>query len=89
MVLSIKCNKCGCEVGSGWINHRCQNGTNGDTPRVDKILHTLRNPYGKTPEEIKTAQLNACDEIEKWRDAYQNLQAWCDKNGWDTTARNR
>jgi hypothetical protein len=28
-------------------------------------------------------------EVKRWKDAYQNLQAWCDENELDTTARNR
>ena len=32
-----------------------------------KILHILRNPYGKSSEEIREAQLTACDLLdEKW-----------------------
>lgn len=54
---------------------------------INKILHILRNPYGYHEEEIKQARLQAADEIERWKNAFENLQAWCDKNGWDTTTR--
>lgn len=53
------------------------------------ILHILRNPYGRSSEEIRQAQLAACDEIESLQDAYLNMRDWAEKNGVDTAARNR
>lgn len=50
----------------------------------DLCIHMLRNPYGHTREQIKEAQLFACDEIEALEDAYQNMKAWAEKNGVDT-----
>jgi hypothetical protein len=47
-------------------------------------VHILRNPYGHTPDEIRAAQLFACDQIEHWQDAYTNMRAWAEKNGVDT-----
>ena len=52
------------------------------------VLHILRNPYGWNQEQVRRAQLQACDEIERWKEAYENLLQWCHENGLDTTTRN-
>lgn len=31
----------------------------------DECIHVLRNPYGYASEQIKTAQLDLCDEVEE------------------------
>lgn len=49
-----------------------------------QCIHILRNPYGHSSEEIKEAQLKACEEIEALEDAYQNMKAWAEENGVDT-----
>jgi hypothetical protein len=53
----------------------------------DLCLHILRNPYGHSAEEIKRAQLFACNEIERLMDAYKNMRDWAEKNGVDTVCR--
>ncbi len=54
---------------------------------INDVQHILRNPYGYSDKEIREARLAACDEIDKWKDAYENLREWCDQNGLDTVAR--
>jgi hypothetical protein len=55
----------------------------------DFCLHILRNSWGYTQEEIKEAQLFACDEIEHLEKAYLNMRDWAEQNGVDTVCRNR
>lgn len=59
------------------------------TKRDNEILHILRNPYGKTSEEIKEAQIDACKRIEDYHDAYENMKEFAKENGLDTVAYNR
>jgi hypothetical protein len=42
-------------------------------------IHILRNPYGYSQEEIREAQLFACDEIERLEEAYTNMREWAKK----------
>ena len=55
--------------------------------RTKKILHVLRNPFGRTRSELSQDRIDAADEIERWEDAYMNLKAWCERNNFDITAR--
>lgn len=48
-----------------------------------QIISFLRNPYGKSPDEMRDVRLAAADEIEKWRDAYENMRDWAVKCGVD------
>lgn len=52
----------------------------------EKFLHILRNPYRFTTEEIKQAQLNACDMYESMKDSYLNMREFAEENGLNTTA---
>jgi hypothetical protein len=54
-----------------------------------EAIHILRNPWGHSPQEIREAQLKACDEIEHLEDAYNNMREWAEHNGLDTVCRNR
>lgn len=61
----------------------------------EDILHTLRNPWGIDPEQIRRARLDACDLIEEQRrallnmtEAYENMKAFAEKHGLDTAAYN-
>jgi hypothetical protein len=54
--------------------------------QTSEILHILRNPYGWRRDQVAQAQLQACDEIERWKNAYENLCQWCQENGLETTA---
>lgn len=54
--------------------------------RRKEILHILRNPWGKSQDEIRQAELDACREVEYLLDAYQNMRDWAKANGVDTTA---
>ena len=56
--------------------------------QTSDVLHILRNPYGWSKEQIKRAQLQACEEIENWKEAYDNLRQWCHENGLDTKTYN-
>jgi hypothetical protein len=56
--------------------------------QTSDVLHILRNPHGWSEQQIKQAQLQACDEIENWEKAYENLSNWCRENGLDITTRN-
>jgi len=40
--------------------------------QTSDVLHILRNPYGWSRDQVKRAQLQACDEIENWKSAYEN-----------------
>ena len=51
----------------------------------ESLLHILRNPCGFSKEEIKYAQLEACDWIDRLQDNYTNMRDWAEKNGVDTT----
>ena len=51
-----------------------------------ECIHILRNPYGHSREEIRDAQLKACDEIEALEAAYTNMRDWAEENGVDTVA---
>jgi hypothetical protein len=53
-----------------------------------ECIHILRNPYGHKPEEIRRAQLQACEEIEALEKAYDNMRDWAEKNGVNTVAAN-
>jgi hypothetical protein len=53
--------------------------------KTHEILARLRNAYGLTPKELRAVRLAAADEIEKWQDAYENLQTYAAKSGLDTT----
>lgn len=53
-----------------------------------ECIHILRNPWGHSAEEIKRAQIKACDEIEHLEQAYNNMRDWAEKNGVDTVCRN-
>ena len=55
--------------------------------KTEDILHILRNPYSWSRAERREAMVAAANEIEKWKVAFENLQDWCDQNGWDTTTR--
>ena len=35
------------------------------TDRIKEVLHVIRNPYGFESGDIRKAQLDACDEIER------------------------
>jgi len=52
--------------------------------KTEEILHILRNPYGKTECEIKSAQIEACDKIESLQSAYINMRDFANDNGLDT-----
>lgn len=54
-----------------------------------ECIHILRNPWGHSAEEVKSAQLMACDEIEALEEAYKNMRDWAEQNGVDTVTRNR
>jgi hypothetical protein len=56
--------------------------------QISDILHILRNPYGWNEDQVRRARIQACEEIERWKDAYENLLDWCHKNNLDTTTRN-
>lgn len=47
------------------------------------IISFLRNPYGKTPEEMREIRLAAADEIEEWKNAYENMRDWAIQCGVD------
>ena len=49
-------------------------------------IHILRNPYGHSSDDIRSAQLKACEEIEALENAYNNMRDWAEKNGVDTVA---
>lgn len=51
---------------------------------TEEILHILRNSYGKSAEELKAAQLAACDKIESLQAAYINMRDFANENGLDT-----
>jgi len=51
--------------------------------KTNKILHILRNPYGRDLAELRQAALAAADEIERWKNAFENMRAWAEKNGVD------
>ena len=53
-----------------------------------KTIRILRNPYGFSREEIKAAQLKACDFIEMFQSAYENMRDWAEENGVDNAAKN-
>lgn len=55
---------------------------------TQEILHILRNPYGKSEDEIRTAQLAACNRIEELQSAYTNMRDFAQENGLDTASRN-
>lgn len=57
--------------------------------RTNKILHRLRNPHGLTNEARKEIALAAADEIERWKDAYENICQFARENGLDTATYNR
>ena len=57
--------------------------------KTKTMLHILRNPFGHSDNRKKQARLKAADEIERWKDAYENLEDWAVKNGLDVTTYNR
>ena len=52
--------------------------------KTNEILHILRNPYGYSNEKVREIAYLAADEIERWKDAYDNLQKFAEKRGLDT-----
>ena len=52
--------------------------------KTTKLLHVLRNPYGRSDEERKQDRLAAADEIERWKDAFENMRDWAEQKGIDT-----
>jgi len=56
--------------------------------KTDEILHILRNPYGWNDTEIRQVALDAADEIERWKDAFENMRDWAEKNGLDIMTHN-
>jgi hypothetical protein len=62
------------------------NQTNLTTYTNTKFLGILRNPYGFTKEEIKQAQLDACDAYESMLDSYTNMRDFAEESGLNTTA---
>lgn len=75
----------GIEVATGELTAKEYAGTEIWT-NENKILHILRNPYGFTEDEIRAARLEACNLIERYKDAYRNMKEWAEKNGVDTMA---
>ncbi len=57
--------------------------------KTKTMLHILRNPFGHSDNRKKQARLKAADEIERWKDTYENLEDWAVKNGLDVTTYNR
>lgn len=51
-----------------------------------EFLHILRNPYGFTKEQVKQAQLDACEAYEDMREAYKNMSDFAVENGLNVTA---
>lgn len=51
-----------------------------------QIISFLRNPYGKSTDEMREIRLAAADEIEKWKNAYENMRDWGIKCGIDVNA---
>jgi len=47
--------------------------------KTTKLLHVLRNPYGRSAEERKQDRLVAADEIERWKDAFENMRDWAEQ----------
>lgn len=54
---------------------------------TDKLLHILRNPFGHSTEEIREVSLAAATEIERWKDAFENIRDWAKKNGLSITTK--
>jgi len=50
---------------------------------MQKIIHILRNPYRWNQAERDDARLAAADEIEKWKNAFENLRQYAEDNGLD------
>jgi len=42
---------------------------------------------GLTPEEQQKLRLIAADEIERWKEAYENLRDYAESKGFDTVFR--
>lgn len=59
-------------------------------PRIEtnEIIHILRNPYGWSKQEKKKAYLAAADEIERWKDAFENMCTFAKDNDLDITTYN-
>lgn len=51
---------------------------------IDTVLHVLRNPYGRSSEEVRWARLAACDLIEDLQSAFLNMRDFAADNGLDT-----
>jgi hypothetical protein len=53
---------------------------------MQKVIATLRNPYGFSDDDVKQARLDASTMLEDFYDAYENLRAYANANGLNTTA---
>ena len=51
--------------------------------KTNEIIHILRNPYGYHTEKLRIVALAAATEIERWKDAFENMRDWAEKNGLD------
>jgi len=57
--------------------------------KTNKVLHILRNPYGFNKSTIREAAMAAADEIERWKDAFENMRDWAEQNGVDIMTYNQ
>ena len=53
--------------------------------KTETIIHNLRNPYGKSQEDIYNTRLAAADKIEQLLAAYKNLSDFAVSKGLDVT----
>jgi len=57
----------------------------GNIMKTETIIHNLRNPYGKSQEDIYNTRLAAADKIEQLLAAYKNLSDFAVSKGLDVT----
>lgn len=53
--------------------------------RTKKAIHILRNPFGWDTEDRRRAAHDACNAIERYSNAYENMRQFAEDNGLDTT----
>jgi len=47
-------------------------------------VHVLRNPYGWDDKTVRACRLFACEKLESYKDAIENLREFAEENGLDT-----